>query len=61
MYLVSNKWGVTLIAAGEGGKAIQEVGRSEWAADRFRTAHCGIAWVAAGMEEVDRQIDQMGI
>ena len=40
-----------MIAAGEGGKAIQEGGRSEWAADRFRTA--AIAWVAAGIEEVD--------
>ena len=48
-----------MIAASEGGKAIQEGGRSEWAADRFRTA--AIAWVAAGMEEVDRQLDQMGI
>jgi hypothetical protein len=30
-----------LVAAGEDGKAIQEGGRSERAADRFRTAHRG--------------------
>ena len=50
-----------MIAAGEGGKAIQESGRSEWAANRFAPRTAAIAWVAAGMEEVDRQLDQIGI
>jgi hypothetical protein len=80
MYLISNKWGVTLtlyqfhylssasaiffaaLGRGRGGwqgstKASDPRGRPIVSAPRT----AAIAWVAAGMEEVDRQLVQMGI